>query len=436
MAINMSRSPRVVSFVDGGSSSGPELGPGVYDRNVIRPMVEPSSVPFQSLQEKRAPDRSTSAMTPGPGAYVFPELEATGRTTHSFKSTSARLAPQTPGSSQFSHSTLLNNPGPGTYSYTRPWALRKVVTPSKGQPILELCKTVASIPPLRTSMGSTGDGQSKEGHTGEKEDTVGAKYDVTGNIAGGRTTNFVSSEINRNLWEPSCAIGNTLPSRANPGPGTYQRGSSAPLHGSKCVFISKTPMCHQRLEEDKPDFPLEGVSCSQIGEGPAAEHAFQSQVQRIGWSRPMNQPFKDPYSSTVPGPGYYYKHNADPAPEPVLRKSFHGVHHPSQIVALHELTGPLHAFNSTDIRPCNRQTVHDTPAPGQYNGEVPGATISSMLQEKALVGKKGIFGTTADRFFRGQFDASTLVPGGIDSRDYDPEIRCVRSVCRVGGVDS
>lgn len=415
MAINISRSPRK-PFV---KPSNPSIGPGSYNPDV-RPAVEVNPAPFHSLQEKHVPNKTTPALTPGPGAYKVASSAKAG-TTHGFKSMSARLAPQTPGSTTFSHSTMVSTPGPGTYSYTKAWAEPKTESPERGKPILELSKTVASIPHRRVSAGVSFLGEEGQA-TEDKKDAAAPESEKA--KKDGRSTNFHTSGTGRNLFKSSCSIHNVQPSPDVPGPGSYDHGSSTQTQGFSNVFVSKTPMCHQLPADEKPDFPLEGTRVAKPlgGDGPAAAHTFQSQVQRTGWNRSLEQPFKDSYSQKVPGPGHYYTHDADP-PEP-KKKQVRGVHHPNQVVALNDVAGPLHAFNTTDIRPCNKDIVgKDTPAPGQYNIEMAnGHTISAALQEKALVGKKGVFGTTTDRFFRSQFDSSSLAPGadGVDGRNYDP----------------
>lgn len=149
-------------------------------------------------------------------------------------------------------------------------------------------------------------------------------------------------------------------------------------------------------------------------QGPSTR--FGTCAERVGWSRPLEQPFVDPYNIyNVPGPGHYKEIKAPgvfPAgpsrdkkdPEHAVpgaeRKRFYGVHHPAVVMALQETQGPLQAFNSTDDRPCNKQVIQNTPAPWQYNkDEARGHSMNSVLRERAKVGRKGIFGTCADRFF-------------------------------------
>merc|ERR1712032_202506 len=79
--------------------------------------------------------------------------------------------------------------------------------------------------------------------------------------------------------------------------------------------------------------------------------------------------------------------------------------------ALQQSDAPLQAFNSTDDRPCNKDTEQSTPAPGQYVREnAIGGSMMSELKERAKVGRKGIFGTCADRFFGSPLDGRKGLP--------------------------
>lgn len=429
MAINLIRSPRNDLLVARHGCSV-DVGPGTYPAapSGVR-ISEPQQhgVPFQSLQDKIPTNRSTSAMTPGPGAYQLAQ-QAEERlfacTAAAFKSRSARIAPITPGSSEFNHSTIIANPGPGTYKGHQRWIHPKPKQHEKGQPVLEICKTASSIPQIRTKL--VNENEESQDNKGKEE----LEFDPQ-EVRRTRSTNFHVSVSSRKLWEPSCAIENALPSKMNPGPGTYldrRRVDSAPVRGSRSVFISKTPMCHQRTFEEPSEMPPDSDITKPLGEGcPAAVNTFVSPVQRIGCSRrDLNQPFKDPYCvRAVPGPGFYHKEEEEGL-EPA-KKKFHGVHHPNIRSALNEATGPFHAFNTTDIRPCNKKpSGQGNPSPGEYSiDQVLGASMIADIQEKALVGKKGVFGTTSDRFYRCHFDdwkQKFADTNCVDVRNYNPII--------------
>merc|ERR1711920_802565 len=83
---------------------------------------------------------------------------------------------------------------------------------------------------------------------------------------------------------------------------------------------------------------------------------FGGMSERVGWARPMNQPYKDPYHlRNVPGPGHYpdapsafppdpKKKEAEKALPDAKKKKYHGIHHPTLEMALQEAQGPLQAF--------------------------------------------------------------------------------------------
>lgn len=457
MAINVYRSPRAIDFSV--KATGDKVGPGTYSNthNEVVRACEEKGVPFQSLQEKElCQNKGTSAITPGPGAYIDGSSETTiegikKTQMASFKSRSKRMCPTAPGSSTFLPSTIVDNPGPGSYPIGKSWSKSSLKPKEHQAPVLELAHTVPSIPAQKVLPGASTERKDAEmagirmKHTGEREDRVGpAEYEIS---TAGKVTqkdtlmvNFHSSNSNRRLFEPSSFIENRMPDRQNPGPGTYEvmarneveDALSAGTSVSQAyMFASKTPMSHQRVV--KPELAVPGpgayksVEEAKINRGDAGmKSQFGSTVDRRGWSRPMNQPFTDPYHLKVPGPGHYpdpkssfrtpRSRNGDPM-EVVERKKFHGVHHPAQIMALQEMQGPLHAFHSTDIRACNRKLAQTTPAPGEHNNEDSlGFSITSVLKEKATVGKKGVFGTTAPRFDRSAFGSKSF---SVDAGKYD-----------------
>jgi len=103
----------------------------------------------------------------------------------------------------------------------------------------------------------------------------------------------------------------------------------------------------------------------------------------------------------------------------------HGVHHPALMTVLQEADGGLQRFGSTDDRPWNKEVFENTPSPWQYNKETARShSIDSTLREKAKVGRKGAFGTCADRFYGSPLEGRQGLPdpgsfeektGGISS---------------------
>jgi len=444
--INLHRGSRNCTEYFSKATTSDKVGPGTYSNTHNEPVkpAEEKGVPFQSLQEKELNvNKATSAITPGPGAYIDQgELVKLGHGSSNFTSRSKRMAPTAPGSSAFLPSTILQNPGPGTHDINTSWTTPRKEFPNKAPPVLEMTKTVPSIPQQKVAPGATDSRQAdpdmsaiKMKYTGEKEDRVGpGEYTVGGqqvtHPVAPSASRWAASASNRNLWEPSCKIENELPPRLNPGPGSYNSRKPPDPESSKDAtyqFASKTPMGHQKTT--KTEAPVPGPGAYQVDmykdAGAKENNQFGSTVARGGWDRPLNQPFTDPYNRNVVGPGHYPEPKScfttprkeNPVTDAAVNKNkFHGVHHPSQIMALQEVAGPLHAFCSTDIRPCNKKQQQSTPAPGQYNNEdTLGFSMSAVLKERATVGKKGVFGTTADRFH-----GSMLAPkDGIDPGKYD-----------------
>lgn len=426
-----------------------QVGPGTYSNTHNEPTrpVEESGVPFQSLGEKVLNvNKSTSAVTPGPGTYLnHGEIAKAGDGTNDFKTKVKRLGPMTPGSSVFCESTVILNPGPGAYNINATWITPSKELPDKSPPVLEMTKTVPSIPPTKVQPGHGDSRQAdpdmsaiKVKFTGKGDDKAGpgeytpAGAHVTHPVAPSAAM-WTASASQRNLWEPSCAIQNELPSRMNPAPCAYNPRRPPDPQSSKDAtfqFASQTPMSHQKTNKKEAAEPGPGAYMSLMDQSKdvAAKenNQFGSTADRCGWARPsFQQPFTDPYNWGVVGPGHYPEPKGcflSPTKENsttdgvVNKTKFRGVHHPSQIMALQEVAGPLHAFSSTDIRPCNKRVHQTTPAPGHANNEESlGFSTTAFLKERAKVGKKGVFGTTADRFHGNAFTPKD----GVDPCKYD-----------------
>mmetsp|Transcript_76608 Transcript_76608/g.135157 ORF Transcript_76608/g.135157 Transcript_76608/m.135157 type:complete len:649 (+) Transcript_76608:139-2085(+) len=485
MAINTSRAERRTDEALMVSQSTSDLvGPGSYEIKTTTKVRQESAVPFDSLQEKNLNQLSSAAkLTPGPGSYLSTELKDTvmgqdglparGISQTSFKSKAKRFAPVTPGSSVFLESSIAKNPGPGTYvdDQTSKEKEKPPVAPVK--PVLEAQdKSLPSMPPMRFLPGREPETEAAKAdiaslmarHTGEPRDMVGpGEYspDAINLVSTTAPTTVLhppSGKV-RALWEQTVAIDSTQPDAAFPGPGSYdaqpqQEESSA--KGAAHRFNSGVPLPHeQEIREEKVGpgpghYDISGaidVTSTSIKERAMAlgpdRYRFGSMTERVGWQRDINQPYKDAYNvRNVPGPGHYsestmFKDQTANEAEKALpggrKKKFHGVHHPTIILALQEAEGPLQAFNSTDDRPCNKEQDQITPAPWQYNREASrGESMNSVLKEKAKVGRKGVFGTCADRFYGSplngreglpdpSFDGGSAAMGGDQSGQ--PQIR-------------
>lgn len=491
MAISAARSPRdCEKFISPKCTTREDVGPGLYSNTQHKPAttVGESAVPFASLQEKTLNyNASTSSITPGPGSYINPRDTETSAAEHGnvqvcrsmMESKAKRLADNAPGSSVFKASTIARNPGPGTYAPDRQhpgepqWASQKDKLQGRAPPVLEVGKTVPSIPIQRLDPKGP-DHVEKEDqsalasavhmrYTGrsDRADTVGpAEYDVKGFEVlekAAACPNFHRSEQKRKLWEPSVAIDCKLPPRNNPGPGTYteadpwEESREVPGQGSRTFQFSSGTRIRDQIQV-RDDLAVPGPGTYQLAPEDARPLTdrthFGSNVEREGWMRPLNQPFTDPYHHRVPGPGHYPATGGDVVwsktprqsrsvgvPKKALR-----VHHPSQMVALIESRGPLASFGTTDQRGCNRMGKETTPGAGTYNyHNARGASMASVVRERAGVGRKGVFGTCADRFYGsplaavegvdpGKYEEDKGAPGSprnttLSGRDDDPAAR-------------
>lgn len=480
MAINTSRAPRRTDIPSIGQTNE-HVAPGTYSNTHNEPSTAAleAPIPFNSMQQRNLNQNlTTSAITPGPGAYLGTKgpsrdgkkdygEDAAGVGPISLRSKSARLGPVAPGSSVYMPSTIEKNPGPGTYPNAAHQDLGKVRRKDlQGpmRPVLEVMeRTTPSIPVMRLLPGQQPETEAGDNdvanlmmrHTGDHGDTAGpGEYDPRGEQIICRTTPqvvFHASTLSRRLWEPSPAIDNKLPSRDNPGPGSYEpvttkaKGTDEDTQPT-FQFASRSLMAHQHEVSVERVVPGPG-QYEMLGDidrsvkSARDRSTVRGELTQFGATsersstlhRPGHQPYKDPfYVHNVPGPGHYQpawsSFPADPKTKEAeeampdsYRKKIHGVHHPTIVMALAEAQGPLQAFNTTDDRPCNRSPEQRTPAPWQYNKETArGHSMNAELREKAKVGRRGAFGTCAERFYgsplagrRGLPDPSTDGSEGI-----------------------
>lgn len=460
------------AYLHAKTETGEQVAPGSYKSLAeLAPPIKESSAPFQSLQEKVLnPIQGTARITPGPGTYVGQKLPETsgfmndslGISKVAFKSATRRLAPSAPGSTVFKASTIEDNPGPGTYTM-------EVQSPKKELmgakvPVLEVQeKKAPSIPIMRLLPGQDPETEAAKldhavlmsRHTGEPGDLPGpGDYEPKSTLLHKvpPQTVFHPSAKQRQLWEPTVAIDSLMPPRENPGPGTYnaltgeiveklvkpgeaahtyQFASKALLHYQTETPVKKRAPGPGHYEVGLDDL---GTVAKQIKDKSVAagdSHRFGSMTDRIGWSRPVDMPFKDPYNRKhVPGPGHYPDQDlqfpvklqtpeVEKALPPSMQKKLHGIHHPSLLLALQDAQGPMHAFHTTGVRPCNKPGDQTTPAPGEYRREnAQGASMTSALTERAKIGRKGVFGTCADRFYGSPLNGKTGLPDpGVDQTD-------------------
>ncbi|CAJ1375175.1 unnamed protein product [Effrenium voratum] len=376
----------------------------------------------------------------------------------SFRSKMKRLAATTPGSSVFTESTIAKNPGPGSYQNKGCLEAEQTLDlqPAVKPVLKDVEKTTPSVPPTRylpgqvpqTEAAAADMARLSSRHTGEPRDMAGpGEYDVeTQLIKNSQVTTFHKPKgpSFRRLWEASVAIDSKMPVPELPGPGAYETLVGAPEpKGAASQFNSKVPKAHEREAKehlktpgpgayDMPGHLEKGIAETQERrDAVAMSLGFGSLTERVGWSRQLEQPYKDPYNvKNVPGPGHYpetqvlfKEEKVGKAPE--KRKKLHGVHHPALLLALQETEGPLQAFNTSDDRPCNKDFDQLTPAPWQYAPETArGTSITSNLKERAKVGRRGVFGTCADRFYGSPMGAKEgpdpIWDGGTTGVGKDP----------------
>jgi len=101
----------------------------------------------------------------------------------------------------------------------------------------------------------------------------------------------------------------------------------------------------------------------------------------------MEIPFNTPSNHTTPGPGSYGE----------KRTAFNK--QPRQML----IDEPI-GFNATDQRPLNKKPpANSNPGPGAYMSGAAVGTLTGDLIRKT-VGRNGVFGSTTERFFRGDFE--------------------------------
>jgi len=457
MAINLSRASRTNDRIS--SQTSPVVGPGTYSstHNDPKPPKRDGLAPFSTLQERVLnQDTTTSAITPGPGNYGnAAAVTRTGRRDYkgdvpsccaaSFKSKAPRLGPRAPGSTVYTSSTIEKNPGPGTYMTGESPRRQQKDLCGPVKPVLEVAeRTVPSIPASKLLPRQIAEAQEMDDvtrvlvrHTGDRGDTVGpGEYDARTSVIARsqRSTAFHRSRIHRSMFDGPASINSLLPPREAPGPGAYEiKGFAEALARSveegeavsTYQFSSKSARKHvsdvaaDRVPPGPGQYDIASPidtrvkSARERGSSQIGGSQFGSVTERTSTLvRSVDQPYKDPYNSKgVPGPAHYAdpvscfgedprKAEAQKALAATRKKKIHAVHHPAIVMALADAQGPLQAFNSTDDRPCNKVVDQRTPAPWQYSKEnARGCSMASELREKAKVGRRGAFGTCADRFY-------------------------------------
>jgi len=310
--------------------------------------------------------------------------------------------------------------------------------------VLAIPPSVPSIPTGKTNTELTGPGESPKEttaiqvYTGEKGDTVGPDvYNVQEQMTtrAARQPDFGKKSGRKALWTQSCDITSDQPDPSIPGPGSYDGKKRKPEKRNDWLFKSNTALpCNAKpgqsaLQPGPGTYASEEVT--QAFKKPVVkEHnQFGSTVRRGDtWMYHSELPFTERDADKVPGPGKYagkpgklpdFKSTKKPRGDD-RRGTFYGVHHPNQIFALADATRPLNAFNSTEIRACNKPGEQVTPGPQEYSIDVCiGSSISASVKAKNQVGRRGAFGSTSARFH-----GFALAPRNeVDGGKYDPRAK-------------
>uniref|UniRef100_A0A0G4GZT0 Uncharacterized protein n=1 Tax=Chromera velia CCMP2878 TaxID=1169474 RepID=A0A0G4GZT0_9ALVE len=137
---------------------------------------------------------------------------------------------------------------------------------------------------------------------------------------------------------------------------------------------------------------------------------FGSLTARESLERDLEAPFTVPARAFNPGPGAYKvcgkakDGRGERRPVPARRgdtRLYHfGVHAPTLVSALRANEGrPLHSFQTTDERDCRKSKATEVPGTGSYFMQIPpNNTMDFNLNERARVGRRGVFGSASPRF--------------------------------------
>lgn len=436
MAINAVRSERRTDeYLKLKQSTDEVVAPGTYEPGNGNASSE-ALAPFMSMQDRVLNPLPWSKCTPGPGSYTkdLPSLPGAGLSQMPFKSKMKRMAASTPGSTIFTESTIAKNPGPGTYHPKELGSEPALEMQPAVKPILkDQEKTTPSMPPMRylpgqvpmTEAAAADLSKLSSRHTGEPGDMAGpGTYELQSRLIKDSPVPVFRKPPGRHfrkLWEASAAIESKMPPKDLPGPGAYEPEVKDSAKGAASQFNSKVP----KIPKDSSKTPGPGAydvlghiekasaETQERCEAMSLSLGFGSLTERVGWSRDVKHPYADPYNVVhVPGPGHYTDGASVKDTQerekvvPEKRKKLYGVHHPTLVLSLQETEGPLQAFNTSDDRPCNKELEQWTPAPWQYAPEsARGSSMTSDLKERAKVGRRGVFGTCADRFYRSPLNA-------------------------------
>ncbi|TMW56799.1 hypothetical protein Poli38472_006809 [Pythium oligandrum] len=435
------RSKRVSMF--GAAPTPSAVGPGAYapEKTSTSFKVENrqmySGFATSNKRDLNA-NKTTSAMTPGPGAYLGPQASTspTAASSNVFATKISRFAPSAPGSTIFRPSSIQDNPGPGAY------AVEPVPPPPKTSPRSNQHEDRShpqrfvaahhrpSVPTIPKKEQSYGYVEGENGalklqaqpaaiYTGIGQDTVGpAAYNSHAEIWNDRknVAPSLKSTVKREVWEAD------TPRRAVPGPGQYessvQRRSHAKARQS-AVFASKVPILPDPKpvthHDDEREFEILAKEQRLLQRGGAKPpmtnkvEAFGSTTGRTDLLCQLNAPFSSPTFLKAPGPGQYAERTRVSVRGGTLKK---GSSRSQRGLAYREYQ--CIGFTSATERYClTKLTPSALPGPGAYRSETP-RTVERTVKGKQTVGRFGVFGSTSERHVwenLERLEAEDITPG-------------------------
>ncbi|KAE9010179.1 hypothetical protein PF005_g11425 [Phytophthora fragariae] len=455
------RSKRVSAFGTGAPTPA-SVAPGSYaTEQVITSFGVRASRPLFSsfaTSEKRNlnENKATSAITPGPGAYIDESRHQHGQPpSNVFATKISRFAPSAPGSTIFRASSVQDNPGPG--SYLRPASSppsnnqREHQGPHKFAHLVK--PSVPAIPRRQQSYGYVQVGlelqrQSPpdEIYSGIGQDTVGPAAYSRHNPIWNEKKNVapsLKSTAKREVWEENKRL------TSLPGPGQYNTipesetlvatapppakshtlipEAQRPRIGARrtqhrgarqsAVFASKVPILpttkpvgvydadrEQELfaREERAERYRQDQNKFSFG---LKTEAFGSTTGRTELTSQVTAPFSHPTYITTPGPGKYGSASRYAGSKQLGRKT-------SGASIPHYRADGV-GFSCATERPCLAPTkAPPAPGPGAYKSETP-RSMNHSVRGKLCIGRNGVFGTTSERQVWGELER-------MDVEEYTP----------------
>lgn len=228
-----------------------------------------------------------------------------------------RWAPVAPGSTQFTMSTVIKNPGPGTYEVRGRSKTAKNKEKKEPQIHKDLVVQPVSGPPSIPTIVRTTKDRKGDTYAGRNNDTVGPAFYTPGQVPSklrSKTADFGKARNDRILWEQTNSKHNKFTARDNPGPGAYDQSVLPPQSQVEVVgtasFSSKVKTADQQRIADEKIFPGPGAySPSQTAKNPISFSNLQgfgsTTYGRDTWKFDKELPFTEPHRLGMPGVGIY-----------------------------------------------------------------------------------------------------------------------------------